>query len=91
MFPADDVLIARGKYSTLHKERKEQIERVQNICATLITTAHGVLMECQAKVQDRPQNIVTLATCVENMTAARDRIITLNADMAALEPQAWPK
>lgn len=91
MFPADDVLIARGKYSTLRKEKREQLERVQAICTTLVTTAQSVLRECQAKTQAEPQHIVTLANCVENLSVSRDKIITLNVGMAELEPEAWPK
>ena len=91
MFPDDATLIARGKYATLRRDKRQQLERIQATCATLITTAQGVLTECQAKAQDRPQLIVTLATCVENLTEARDKVITLNAGMAELENAAWPK
>lgn len=91
MFPADEVLIARGKYSTLRNERKEQLERVQAICMTLVTAAQAALRECEAKVQGEPQHIVTLANCVENLTVSRDRIITLNLGMDELKEDAWPK
>ena len=91
MFPADDVLIARGKYSTLRKLKKEQLERVQAICNMLVTEAQAALRECQAKTQGEPQHIVTLANCVENLSSARDRIVTLNVGMAELEQDAWPK
>lgn len=89
MYPADDILIARGKYSTLSKERKEQIKRVQGICTTAITAAGQILGDCQAK---RPTNMAayeSLAKCLENAISARDRIAVLCAEMAELEPKAW--
>lgn len=90
-FPDNDVLLARGKYSTLSHERHEQLKRVQAICATLITGAQAVLRDCESRPPKEPQHIVTLATCVENLTDARDRIIRISQGMNELEPAAWPK
>ena len=87
----DATYIARGKFSTLKGEKRVQLKRVQDICTTLVNAAYRAMEECQAKVQDQPQNIVILAKCVENLTEARDKVITLNAGMAELENEAWPK
>lgn len=89
MFPAEDVLIARGKYSTLSKERKEQIQRVQGICTTMVTAAHQILTDCQAKPPANLAAYESMAKCLENAISARDRITALCAGMADIEPKAW--
>lgn len=89
MYPSDDILLARGKYSTLAKERKEQIVRVQGICATLMTAAHNILQDCQAKPPVNLAALESAAKCVENAISARDRISVLVAEMKTLEPLAW--
>jgi hypothetical protein len=67
MFPADDILIARGKHATLRKERREQLERVRGICTMLITEAQAALRDCE-KVP--PQSL-------ENLKSARERLMTV--------------
>lgn len=89
MYPADDILIARGKYSTLSKERKEQIKRVQGICTTMMTAAAQILNDCQAKPPTNMAAYESMAKCLENAISARDKIATLCNDMAELEPVAW--
>lgn len=91
MFPADDVLIARGKVATLRKERREQLERVQGICTTLITTAQAVLRDCEAKPPKEPQHLETIGKCLTNLQTSRERLITLALAMKEFEPEAWGK
>lgn len=91
MFPDDATLIARGKFSTLMKERKEQIKRVQDICRTLQGNAALLLSDCQKKP---PEDLATLEAtlkAMENLKAAREKIITLSHGLIELEPEAWPK
>lgn len=89
MFPADEILIARGKYSTLSKERREQLERVQGICTTLITTSQHVLRDCEAKAENVPQLLDKIENCLDNVRKARERILTLNLGMDELRDEAW--
>lgn len=91
MFPSDEILIARGKVSTLRKERKEQLERVQAICTTLITTAHQTLRDCEAKPPKEPQHLATMTKCIENLQTARERLMTITLGMLEIEPDAWGK
>lgn len=91
MFPPDDVLIARGKYSTLTKERREQLERVQSICSTMVTAAQAALRDCEARPPVNKGPIDTMTACLTNLQASRERIITLCAGLAELEDEAWPK
>ena len=89
MYPADDILIARGKYSTLAGERKEQIKRAQGICTTMVTAAHQILTDCQAKPPTNMAAYESMAKCLENAISARDRLAVLCTEMAELEPKAW--
>lgn len=89
MFPSDDILIARGKYSTLNREWHEQVKRVVDICRTLQAKAPLILSDCQLKPPVDTGPIVTITACLENLNKARERLITLSLGMAELEPEAW--
>jgi len=89
MFPSDDILIARGKYSTLGKERRGQLERVQGICTTIITAAQATLRDCEQIPPVNTGPISTLETCVANLQEARETIVDLANNMQAVKPIAW--
>lgn len=91
MFPDEATLIARGKFSTLMKERKEQIKRVQEICRTIQGNATLILTDSQKKPPDDARTLEETIRCMENLKTARERIITLSLGLIELEPDAWPK
>lgn len=91
MYPADDILVARGKYATLSKERRQQIERVQTICKTIMHLANPLLDDCQEKPPANADPLTKLQDCLKNAQTARDRIVVLCGAMAELEPLAWGK
>lgn len=91
MFPSDEVLLARGKYSTLSHERREQLKRVQGICNTIVTAAHSALRDCEGRPPSNKTHIDTLAVCLKNLGDARERLITLGLGLQELEPDAWGK
>lgn len=86
MYPSDDILIARGKYSTLNKERREQIKRAQKIAETMqaIIYKHVSTMQTGASC-----DFAELQTCMVNMQKAADRIVEITAQMRDVEPIAW--
>lgn len=90
-FPDNDTLIARGKYSTLNKARREQLERVQLIGKTLMANANPLLRDCEAKPPTDPQPLALLEKCLKNAQDARTKLMEICAEMATLEPLAWPK
>lgn len=90
MFPDDATLIARGKYSTLVKERKEQIQRVQDICRTIQGNATLILSDSQKRPPEDARALEETIRCMENLKAAREKIITLSLGLIELEPAAWP-
>lgn len=91
MYPADDILIARGKLATLSRERRAQIERVQTIAKTIMHNANPLLADCQEKPPADLTPLKTLEDCIRNAAKARERIVELCGHMAKLEPIAWGK
>lgn len=91
LFPADDVLIARGKYSTLGKERRIQLERVQKICSTIFTEANQVLKDCEQIPPSDSSHIANLEACLDHLQDGRQRLVELCAEMMAEKMLAWPE
>lgn len=90
-FPDDEVCIARGKYSTASKERREQLGRVQKICTTLITEGQAALRDCELRPPVNQAHVDAIVKCYENLIDARARIIEATKVMIELEPAAWGK
>lgn len=91
MFPDDQTLLARGKYSTLNREWREQIKRMQDMCRTVQAKATLILSDAQEKPPVDGSHVEMIGKCFENMKDARERLITLSLGMKELEPDAWPK
>ena len=91
MFPDDSILIARGKYSTLNKERREQMERVQTIVTTMVTASSQVLKNCHERVPNNAGSFHTLGVCLDNLVKANERLMTIGVGLNELEDEAWGK
>jgi len=89
MFPSDDVLIARGKYSTLSHERRAQIQRVQKVCTNLITLSNQILTDAQKTPPESAEPLVSLEKCLASLKDARGKIVDLTSEMLALKGVAW--
>jgi hypothetical protein len=89
-FPPDPVLIARGKYSTLGKERREHLERVRRTAATILGLCQQAMNGVQAEVADT-NAIEAMQAHVDSLKEDGKMIVSLGADMAILKPEAWPK
>lgn len=90
MYPTDDILIARGKYSTLGRERREQLERAQKVCTTIMNNTQQIMRDCEAK--NGPTNgepLETILKCHANLVKARDRLVEIHAERESLKPLAW--
>ena len=90
-YPDDATLIARGKYSTLTHERREQLRRVQAICSLIVTAAQGALRDCEAMPPEDLTHIMDLERCLLNLKDARGRIVELASEMVELKDKAWPQ
>lgn len=88
MFPSDEILIARGKYSTLGRDRRKQLERVQMTCTVVMNLCGQAMKGAQ---QDEPDvtPINKMRECVENLEKAAEHIAGLNAEMSLLKEVAW--
>jgi hypothetical protein len=91
MFPEDSILIARGKYSTLNKERREQMTRVQKIVTSMVTASSQVLKNCHERVPNNDEQIAAIGSCVENLVKANERLMTIGLGLDELEDEAWGK
>ena len=91
MFPDDSILIARGKYSTLNKERREQMERVQKIVTTMVSTSSQVLKNCHERVPSNEACFVEIGKCLDNLVKANERLMTIGCGLNELESEAWGK
>lgn len=88
-YPDDATLIARGKQATLKKERWEQITRVQNACRTLQGNATLILTDAQRKPPEDRELISETMRVLDNIDKAHSRIVELDADISALDGDAW--
>lgn len=88
-FPDDSVLLARGRYSTLGKERRTQLERAQKICTTLMSSCSQALRDCEARPPVNGECLVTIGKCLENLTKTRDSLVEICTEMESIKGEAW--
>jgi hypothetical protein len=87
-YPDDRILIARGKYSTLGKLRREQLGRAQKICTTLMSSCSQALRDCEAKPPVSVEPLKVIETCLKNLTDSRDRLVEICVEMESLKAEA---
>lgn len=90
-YPSDSVLLARGKLSTLIRERKEQVKRLAKIAETMQAHIYTITADCQTEAPSKRQLFDEISRCSQNMQATWDSIHELCAEIAALKPEAWPE
>jgi len=92
IYPDDEVLVARGRYSTLGAERREQIERVMGTKGIINTMRAHLLLLCNG-IQERPtehkQHLTAMRACLGNLENAWNRIDELLEEMEPLKALAW--
>ena len=89
-YPADEILIARGKYSTLTGERKTLMKGMQKDIEQLANNAHRILRAIEDL--DHAQNEANRAyECLENAQEKLDRLAALAPLINELHPLAWGK
>jgi hypothetical protein len=91
MFPDDATLIARGKYSTLSKERRKQLERAREICTSITTASHAVLRDCELQPPQEAGPLLTVEKCLTNLKDTREKLVSLSTEMLELQMIAWPE
>ncbi len=88
-YPSEEILVARGQYSTLSSERKQHIERCQKITDTM----RQHLLLALLGVQDRPPknraSLDALRACLGNYENSWNRVDELCKEMEPLKELAW--
>lgn len=89
-FPADDVLIARGKYSTLAGERRDALKRMRDGLEGMVN--------CAGRVLRRPDDLELMAEELVNakrfISGVQDtfgQLLVLHTHLEELKPLAWGK
>lgn len=88
-YPDDSVLLARGKYSTLGKERRGQLERAQKICATLMSSCSQALRDCEQRPPVNGEPLKAIEKCLGNLAVCRDKLVEICTEMESLKGEAW--
>jgi len=91
MFPDDATLLARGKYSTLNHERRQQLERIQGICRTIMDSAGQILRDAEKIPPVDITPMETIDRCMKNLTKARTELVEVCEGLVEVKPTAWPK
>jgi hypothetical protein len=88
MFPEDSILIARGKYSTLGKQKREQMQRAQKA-----TDYAMVRLQTFLKLMNTDEPTVAplaeLRRCLDSLDDAGSKIVSLTEQMKELKSEAW--
>lgn len=89
-YPADEVLLARGRYSTITAERKALMKAMQKAVETIANSAHRILRapEDLALAQGEATRV---DECILAIKSILERLAVLAPLLAELQLVAWPK
>lgn len=87
-FPADPVLIARGKYSTVAAERRALMKHLRDTCESISSCA-GRVLRAPDDVDFMSEQATTLATLSERALGAVRQLKGLASHLDELRPVAW--
>jgi hypothetical protein len=88
-----ETFIARGKYSTLNAELKEQVKRLSISCETMMHATQQILKRSQDDDVDEalPGLLGNARKSLETMETLSKEIIELTSQKNELKSLAWPK
>jgi C4-dicarboxylate-specific signal transduction histidine kinase len=89
-FPSDEVLIARGKYSTVNAERRERMAELQKRTGR-ITDQARVLLRYDDNAGESIAMYEALVSEVKATGACLQRLTEVQAELDELKPAAWGK
>lgn len=89
MFPSDDILIARGKWATLGRERYSLIRDMQSLTKRIMHLANPILDDSQEEPPVNEQPLQEIHGCLKGATKIRERLMVICNERAALKAQAW--
>ena len=89
MFPADPILIARGKYATLSRERRKLLRDAQDHSQSLMASITWIMRDCEAEPPSDIKPLQTAGECITGLQDIRGKIVELSNQMLELKPEAW--
>ena len=87
----DDVLIARGQYSTLNSRARELRHRVRDQMVSLTDQARTVTRLLDGSGPDATENLSNLTSLINAAREAHEELTVLVEQMDTIQPAAWPK
>lgn len=89
MFPADPVLIARGKHATLSRERRALLKRVQVACSMLMDQTAQIMRDSEKEPPADASHLTAAATLLEDAGNARAELMAVCKQIAEIKDLAW--
>ena len=95
IFDDQELMLARGKYSTIRAEHEGEKQRMQMLVGEVTSLASQILKGVQPKDEASAVDVAPLLTtirfAIDEMDRSRMRIAELGKQRAALRPTAWPR
>jgi hypothetical protein len=89
MFPADPILLARGKYATLSKERRRELRLAQDLAQNLMNQTSQIMRDLETEPPVTGEFIEIAGQCLAGLKESRERVVGLSTQMQELKPVAW--
>lgn len=89
MFPSDDILIARGKYSTLGSERRALLKHVQSSCSLVMDQASQIMRDAEKSPPENADHLEAALNCLEQAGNARAELVRVCEQMNEIKDKAW--
>ena len=95
IFDDTDLMLARGKYSTLNAEHREIMKKLQMLTGSLSSVSAQVLYGVQPKDESQDIDVSAAIGMGRGLLDEIDRCVMRIAELAkqrtALKPIAWPR
>ncbi len=89
-YPSDDILIARGKLSTLNRKRRHLMKELQACCQRAQSANTRILSYANdSNISDGLPKTDELGLCVMTMEKIQIDLQTVLNEMAEITPMAW--
>ena len=87
----DDVLIARGKYSTLNSRARELRLKIRDQMHSMTDQARTVVRLLDSTDVDPDENLANMRALLNAADEAWKELAELATQLNELQPAAWPK
>ena len=89
MFPADDILLARGQYATLGSERRALLKHARASCSLLMDQASQIMRDAEKSPPESADHLEAAANCLEQAGNARAELVKVCEQMNEIKDKAW--